>query len=199
MKLSLELELEDVYGGDGIQRTETMTKTTLKRAKKEKATRQSVGVEVEDGVDQEKSEEKVEPINTFRFDDKGRPIIRLGGAHGKFWGAMKACAKQLRELGNADFGRFNSLMDMIQVSPVWTPLDVEGKVHTEGLPQMMGGMNKSMVVLYYDVIPKARTTIELVFPDEVEKKVKTLLSQIQVGSHLNKRRSIIKIAKMTAE
>ena len=152
-----------------------------------------------DGVDQELSETKDEAINTFRLDEKGHPTFRLGGAHGKFWGAMKACAKQLKELGDADFNRFNVLMDMIQVTPVWPSLEIEGNIHTDGLPQLMGGMNKSMIVLYYDVIPKARVNLTLIFPDEVEKKVRTLLSQIQVGTHLNKRRSIIKVLDIKKE
>jgi hypothetical protein len=194
MKLKVELELQDVFGGDGFVRIEATTKTTLKRQKKEKATRQSIGVEVSDGVDQELSETKQEPINTFRFDEDGRPTLRLGGAHGKLWGAMKSCAKQLKELGDADFSRYNTLMDMILVSPVWVVLDSNGEnIRCDAIPQLMAGMTRSMIIQRFDVVPKAITTVELIFPGQVKRKVDKLIRQLEVGTHLNKRRSIIKI------
>lgn len=198
MKLKVELEMQDVFGGDGFVRTEATTKTTLKRQKMEKATRQSIGVEVTDGVAQEKSETKQEPINTFRFDENGRPTLRLGGAHGKLWGAMKASAKQLKELGDADFSRYNTLMDMLLVSPVWVTLNPNGEsIRCDALPQQMAGMSRSMIVQRFDVIPKANATVELTFPDQVRRKVEKLIHQLESGSHLNKRRSIIRILGIT--
>lgn len=198
MKLSVQLELQDVYGGDGELRIEAMTKTTLKRRKSERAVRQSIGVEVTDGVEQELSETKQEPINTFRLDEKGRPMLRLGGAHGKLWGAMKSCAKQLKELGNADFNRYSTLMDMILISPAWVIFDTDGKnLHCDAIPQQMAGMSRSMIVQRFDVIPKATVTVELIFPREIRKKVDRLIRQLEIGTHLNKRRSIIKILGIT--
>ncbi len=198
MKLKVELELQDVFGGDGFVRTEATTKTTLRRQKKEKATRQSIGVEVTDGVDQELSETRQEPINTFRFDEQGRPTLRLGGAHGKLWGAMKGCAKQLKELGDADFARYNTLMDMILVSPAWAILNTNGEnIRCDALPQQMAGMSRSMIIQRFDVVPKATTAVELIFPDQVHRKVEKLIRQLEVGTHLNKRRSLLKILSVT--
>lgn len=198
MKLRVELELQDVFGGDGFVRTETMTKTTLQRQKKEKAMRQSIGVEVTDGVDQVKIELKQEPVNTFRRDEAGHPTLRLGGAHGKLWGAMKACAKQLRELGDPDFNRYSTLMDMVLVSPVWVALESNGeKIRCDGIPQQMAGMSRTMIVQHYDVVPKASTAVELIFPTQIKRKVEKLLRQLEIGTHLNKRRSIIKVLNIT--
>jgi hypothetical protein len=198
MKLKVELEIQDVFGGDGFVRTEATTKTTLKRQKTEKATRQSIGVEVTDGIAQEKSETKQEPINTFRFDEDGRPTLRLGGAHGKLWGAMKASAKQLKELGDADFSRYNTLMDMLLVSPVWVVLDSNGgNLRCDAIPQQMAGMSHSMIVQRFDVVPKTTAVVELIFPNQIKRKVEKLIRQLEIGSHLNKRRSIIKVLSIT--
>lgn len=200
MKLCVELELQDVYGGDGEVRIESTTKTTLKRRKNVSTVRDSIGIKMDDGTDQEKSETKEEPINTFRLNEKGELVLRLGGAHGKIWGAMKACAKQLKDLGDTDFTKYTTLMDMISVSPAWVVLQTDGvKPHCEAIPQIMAGFGSHMIVQRFDVVSKAKITLDFIFPTEVERKVRKLLSQLEVGTHLNKRRSSIKVLNITKD
>jgi hypothetical protein len=198
MRLSVEMELRDVYGGDGCTRIEPTTRTTLKRRKKTATTKDFIGATVEDGLDQEMSETKLEPIATFRMDEQKRPTLRLGGAHGKLWGALKGCAKQLKDLGDSDFNRYSTLMDMVFVSPAWVPLETSGEaMKTEKIPQLMAGMTRSMVVQSFDVVGKALVKVDITFPDVVDAKVRKLLAQLETGTHLNKRRSVIRILNIT--
>lgn len=124
MKWRLRLELEEVYGGDGHIRYEPREKVTLSRTRTRTKVRDSIGVAVQVGTEEEVKEKRLEPIATFRFDDDGTPLLRLGGAHGKLWGAIKASARQLYELGDEEFKRaYKAAVNMILVSPVWVRLN----------------------------------------------------------------------------
>lgn len=194
MKLELELELTDVYGGDGEIRYEPKEKATTQRTRTVTTVRQSIGVPITDSTKRESKEARLEPINTFRFTD-GKPMLRLGGPHGKLWGSLKGCAKQFYDLGDPDFAKsYKAIIDMIQVTPVWVPLAVDGEVRVDGIPQILKG-GAGMVIQYYDVLPTARCKTTLTFPDVVTPKVRKLLAHLQVAPHLNKRRSMIRVTK----
>jgi len=195
MKLKVDMELKDVYGGDGNVRYEPKEKVTLSRTRSKKTVRESVGIVIEAKSEEELKEKKLEPINTFRLEEKSDiPLLRLGGSHGKLWGALKASAKQLYQLGDTDFKKaYKAVVDMIQVSPVWIPLETEDQFVVEGIPQVLKGAGSSMIVQYFDVVPSTRVVVELTFPDDLEPKVRRLLEQLEMGSHFNKRRATIKI------
>jgi hypothetical protein len=197
MKWAVELELRDVYGGDGEVRYEPREKVTLSRTRTKTMVRESIGIAVKVGTEEEIKEKKLEPIATFRFDEeRDAPTLRLGGAHGKLWGALKASAKHLYNLGDPDFKKaYKAAMDMITVSPVWVPLEVEGDIRVEGIPQVLKGSGGGMIIQRFDVIPKARVRVTLTFPDALEPKVEKLLQQLEMGSHLNKRRASIRVLK----
>ncbi len=186
--------MENVYGGDGEVRFEPVEKVTLNRIRTKTMVRDSIGVAVKLGTEEELRERRIEPISTFRLDEHGTPLMRLGGAHGKLWGALKSSAKQLYELGDEDFKRaYKSLVDMVSVSPAWVPLDTDEDFRLEGIPQVLKGRSGGMIVKHFDVIPKASAKVLLSFPDPLERKVRKLLDQLQLGSHLNKRRATITV------
>lgn len=194
MKWRLQLQIKEVYGGDGHVRYEPREKVTLTRTRTRTKVRDSVGVAVRVGTEEEVKENRLEPIATFRFDEDGAPLLRLGGAHGKFWGALKASARQLYELGDREFKRaYKTAVNMILVNPVWARLDTDQDFAVEGIPQILKGRTGGMIVQHFDVIPKARAEVTLSFPDALESKVSKLLEQLQLGAHFNKRRSTIKI------
>ena len=195
MKWEVELEMADVYGGDGINRYEPRDKVALSRTRTKTTIRQSLGVAVQDVTEDQIKEKKLEPIATFRFDENGDPTLRLGGAHGKLWGALKACARQLYDLGDPDFKSYKAAVEMINIAPVWVPLDMDGDMRVEGIPQVLKGTRGGMIVQYFDVIPKAKVNVALVFPDALETKMKKLLGHLEIGTHLNKRRATIKVLK----
>ena len=194
MKLKLEIELDEVYGGDGVTRYEPREKVTLTRARTKTMIRDSIGIAVPVKTEEEVKEKRLEPVATFRFDEAGNPTLRLGGAHGKLWGALKSSAKQLFDLGDPDFRKaYKAAVDMINITPVWTRLNADGDMRVEGIPQVLKGTNGGMIIQYFDVIPKARARVEVLFPDALETKVVKLMNQLEVGTHLNKRRSTIRV------
>ena len=194
MKWEVELELEDVYGGDGELRYEPREKVTLSRTRTKTMVRDSIGVAVSVGTQEEIKEKKLEPIATFRLDEGDVPMLRLGGAHGKIWGALKSSARQLYDLGDVDFKKaYKAAVDMINVSPTWVPIETDQDLRVEGIPQVLKGIGGGMIVQYFDVIPRGIATVTLTFPDPLESKVRKLLNQLETGTHLNKRRTTIKV------
>lgn len=194
MNWRLRVKLEEVYGGDGEVRYEPREKVTLSRTRTKTMVKDSLGVAIQIGTEEEIKEKKLEPIATFRFDDDGAPMLRLGGAHGKLWGALKASARQLYNLGDEDFKRaYKAAMEMIIVNPTWVRLETDDEFTVEGIPQILKGSGGGMIIQHFDVIPSARAEIDLSFPDALETKVRKLFQQLELGSHLNKRRARIRI------
>ncbi len=193
VNLEVTLELSEVYGGDGKIRYEDKERVSLQRTRTKTQVRESTGVVISDELQTKIKEKKIEPIATFDFDKEGNPILRLGGAHGKFWGALKSSAKQLWQLGDSDFKRaYKAVPDMILVSPPFVSLESDSQMHVDGIPQVLKG-GGGMIVQQFDVIPMATCTVRLTFPDAIKSKVQKLLDQIQVGTHFNKRRTTIKV------
>jgi hypothetical protein len=110
---------------------------------------------------------------------------------------MKEARRALYALGKSEY-RSQSLLDMIQVDPVWVALNLDGHdMIVEKLPQILNTMGKSsMIVLLYDCIPEATVNITLRYPDELEKVVAGLLDQVQRMGLFNKRRTTIKSIKL---
>ncbi len=216
MKAELKLEMTDVYGGDGIVRLKKLEKITLARKKKKTTTGSQIGV----AFDRESSEVQTdvvdEKINTFRVMD-GFPVLRLGGAHGKLWGAMRATGKQLADIGEFDSKAFvDRIMNMLSINPVFVPVtdggfsewideikdeimkpeDISksnGHFRIDSIFQKMGGGFGTALPLYYDVIEKSIVDLTLTYPEQLSKQVKKLVYGLESGSHMNKMRTMLKI------
>lgn len=196
MKPTIHGELRDIYGGDGITRTVKVKQEKLKRTRKNSQVRADIGVSVsDDEIEETHTEVRDNKIKTFRIDNN-KPVLRIGGPHGKIWGALKDCASQLRLLGVKPFtSGYKSFMNMISVQPVWATLELNGsKIETTTLPQKLptGGM----IFEQYDVIPKCNIIFELEFPDAYEETATLLLDRLQKTAFLNKRRASLKITKI---
>ena len=190
MQKKLILILKDVYGGDGIIRLIDAEQIKLSRKKTSTKTRDDIGVSVESNMNEVNTEKIKREISTFTMEN-GKPMLRLGGAHGKLWGTFKSIRTNLYVLGDANF-RSARLMDMIQVQPVWTPLESLTPMEVRQLPQILNSMGKnSMIIQYFDVIPRAKCDVTLVYPDGINKQVDTLIEQLKYVSFLNKRRTTI--------
>ncbi len=197
---NVRLELTDVFGGDGEIRYEPVEEVKISRVRTKTMVKDSIGLAFKVGTEEEIREKKMEPIATFRLGEDGVAILRLGGAHGKFWGALKQSAKELYQLGDEEFKRsYKSAMEMISVSPTWIPLETDEDFRVEGIPQILKGRAGGMIVQRFDVIPRATAHVLLNFPDLLERKVKRLLEHVQIGSHLNKRRTLINIMGVEPE
>lgn len=195
MQKLYEITLVDVFGGDGNIRWMDVEEPTLTRRKTTKRTRDDIGVSVSSASDEVVTQKVKKEVQTFRYED-GKPMLRLGGVHGKLWGALREARNVLYALGRAEY-RSTRLLDTIQVQPIWVTLEMNGELRLEKLPQILNVMGRSsMIVQYYDVIPEGKARISLSFPDQMEKQVEGLLSQVAQMGILNKRRATIKTCKL---
>lgn len=199
MKWKLRLRLEDVYGGYGEVRYEPQEQVKLSRSRTKVTLRESIGVAIPVTTEEQIKESKLEPISTFRLDEDGTPLLRLGGAHGKLWRALKSAARQLYELGDDSFKKsYKAAVAMVTVSPVWVRLETDEDLRVEGIPQLLRGTGGGMIIQHFDVIPRADATVFLTFPEALAGKVRRMLAQLELGSHFNKRRTSIKIEDVTS-
>lgn len=197
MKLKLRLELDDVYGGDGFTRIERMEEVKLSRSKKNVRVRNDVGVPVTAEESERRTEVVEREVNTFRRDDKGNYYLRLGGAHGKLWGAMREAAEILKDSEGVfkSFSEIGRLMRGVKVLPIWVRLENPEGIRLEAQPQILNGRRSSMITIHFDVISKCEASVELVFPDSMEARVRRTLKQLESINCLNRRRSTIKVLK----
>jgi hypothetical protein len=199
-RLEVVLEVEQVYGGDGVTRMEKTTETKLRRTRKTKQTRSDIGVAAGGGdLTEERVEEVDKDVQTFRLDEKGCPLLRVGGVHGKIWGALKEAAQQLRVLGVEPFtGGYKSIVGMLNVLPIYAPIEMNGsKMETISLPQILNTRGAStMITMRYDVIPKGTLRIVVTCPDQMRKPVEALLRHLENMGLFNKRRGTAKIVSI---
>ena len=199
MKIGIELELIDVYGGDGEVRMVREQETKLKRTKKKTEMRADIGLPVSDSETEEQSIQEVErEIQTFRRDEDGCPIMRLGGAHGKIYGALKSSASALRISGVSPFkSGYLTILNSLIISPVWARLEMEKgtEVQVQRLPQVLSGVKRTMIVQKFDSIPKCRAELMLTFPDAMDDAVEKMVRGLENVSMLNKRRATAKVVR----
>ena len=196
MELKLNLQIDNLYGGDGIIRTEEVREIKLKRKKSKKTTKSTTGISTDSGVDEEQYEVKQQEIQTFKRDEDDNPMMRLGGIHGKFWGHLRASGKMLADLGIEGFDS-KAFVDRMMMSINLTPMNVSitdyDKIETDSIPQIMNTVGKSMIVQQFDYIPKCNVDLTITFPDIYKDRVLEMLKQAEQLAGLNKRRSTITI------
>jgi hypothetical protein len=194
VKKSLEIVFRDVFGGDGNIRFENRETPKLERTKTTKRKKSDIGISVESSMDEVTTEVRKAEVNTFRYEN-GNPVLRLGGTHGKLWGALEEARRTLYMLGDSSF-RSKGIVQSIQVQPVWVKLNPLEELKTEILPQILNAPGRPMVTILFDVLPRCMVNIELLYPDNLNKLVEKLLNQIQTMGLLNKRRATIEDIKI---
>lgn len=203
-KYRIELLLETLYGGDGFERPHTTKEVKLDRSKKTVKVRQDVGVPVEKEMDETQIEHKEVSVRTFRRNEDGVPMYRLGGVHGKLWGLLKEVGENWYQRGKqANKITTERIMKTVQIAPAWVTLEKPPEtpewdeyIEMDVLPQMLEGRSNSMIEIHFDVIPEARATVEMTFPDEYEKKVLGYLEDGQTFQFGNKRRGSILVEEI---
>jgi len=197
MRRVYELTISDVYGGDGQIRYIEEEEPRLTRTRTTKKTRSDIGVSIESGMDEIVMEKIKREVHTFRRIN-GKPALRLGGAHGKLWGALKEARNVLYAMGKPQY-KSARLLDTIQVQPTWVELEPLSEIRVEKLPQVLNVLGRtSMIIQYFDVIPLCKARIELIFPDELKDIVEGLMRQLLNMGIFNKRRAIIQELKLIA-
>ncbi len=196
MELKLNLQIENLYGGDGIIRIEEVKEIKLQRTKSKKITKSSTGVSTDSGVAEEQYQVIQKEIQTFKRDDKDNPTMRLGGVHGKFWGHLRAAGKMQADLGVEGFDS-KAFVDRMMMTVNLTPMNVSitdyDKIETDSIPQIMNTMGKSMIIQQFDYIPKCTVQMTISFPEMHKERVLKMLKQAEELAGLNKRRASITV------
>lgn len=198
MELNLDLEIKDMYGGDGVIRIEQIKKpiSSKKRGKKTTRTSSVRNVSSEEETKEELFETKDDPVQTFKFDEDGNPIYKLGGIHGKFWGHLRACGKMLADIGDEDF-KSKAFVDRMMMAVNITPMNVVIKDHEAiqktKIPQLLNTAGNTMQFITFDYIPKCKVNLKMVFPDIYKSQIIKLLKQSETVFGLNKRRASITV------
>jgi len=192
MEKKLEIVFKDVYGGDGNVRYIDVTADKVVRTKSSTTTRHDIGVPVKDSTDEVISEVHKQDVQTFIYDNGNEmPLLRLGGAYGKFWGVLREIALRFYHLGEPVFNKGAlPIVKQIQIKPVLVPMEILKPMQIQRLPQKLAG-GSAMITMYYDVIPTAKCQITLTYPEKIEKQVQQLLAELPFTSMFNKRRATI--------
>ena len=192
---TLKLKLENVYGGDGYTYIDQIEEVKLNRSKKRVTVRKDIGIPIETIREERKSEQIDVEVNTFRRDNDGKPVLRLGGSHGKLWGALREAGHLMYQVGEMNSkAEVDRILKMIRMEPDMVRLVTDGqKMKREILPQIMNTIGNSQVQMHYDVIPECTTKITIKYPDVFQEKVEKMLEYLQTMNCLNKRRASITI------
>jgi len=195
MEMNLKMQINDVYGGDGITRPYQVEAVKLSRSQKHTRTRTDIGVPIESETSEEQTELKDAVCQTFKHDEDGTPILRIGGVHGKLWGTLKDCAKILKDSKGTfkSYAEIERFMLSVNITPVYARLENVKGMRLDALPQILQGRRSSMITQYFDVIESCTVNIGLSFPDQSLPRIKEMLKQLEQTPCLNKRRSTIKI------
>lgn len=78
-----------------------------------------------------------------------------------------------------------------RIIPIWVQLENPEGIRLEKEPQILS--ESRLISLYFDVISKATCSVELVFPDAFEPRMKKMLSQLESLNVFNRRRASAKV------
>lgn len=198
IKRHIDLHLTDIYGGDGFERPETVEEVTLEESKTTITVRQDVGVPVEKERERKQVKEKEISVFTFKRDEDGTPLYRLGGTHGKLWGCMKEAGVLLYQMGEQkNKVTTERIMKAVQIQPQWVRLEMPDGVEVtqDTLPQELEGRSNAMVEHHYDVVPEAEASVTITHPEAFNDKVDEYLEHAQTINFGNKRRGTLEIVE----
>jgi len=195
MELKLNLEIENLYGGDGNLRYIDVREVKLKRTKSKKTKKSTTGVESDSGVEEEQYETKKVEIQTFKLDD-GKPVYRFGGVHGKLWGHLKASGKMLADLGVEGFDSkafVDRMMMTININPVNVVINDFEALQVAEIPQITAGISRALIIQKFDYTPKCKIELTLIFPEMYKVRVLEMLKHAETTAGMNKRRATLKV------
>lgn len=195
MELKLNLEFQDLYGGDGNVRFIEEKSVKLIRTKSKKHTNPATGCSGTNEIGEEQSELVKKEIQTFKMEN-GKPVYRFGGIHGKLWGHLRASGKMLAELGAEGFDSkafVDRMMMSVNITPVNVVIDDSEKMQVAEIPQITNGISKALIIQKFDYLPKCKVQMKLVFPEMYKDRMIAILKQAEDIAGMNKRRAIMKI------
>lgn len=198
MELNLELKLKTIYGGDGIKRPYQVEEVKLSRTKTRTRTTEALGIPSARETTEEEKELKDDACFTFKQDEDGTSILRLGGVHGKTWGHLKECAQTLKDSKGlfGSFAEIERFMRTTRISPIYVRLENANGGFVDQIFQMMAGRKSTGVPQYFDVIGECKANITIVCPDTHKTKLMEMLKIMPSVPFGNKRRGIAEVINL---
>lgn len=197
MKRELNLEITNLHGSAQFPREITVDKPKISRKKTRTVKKTDIDITTSRTIEEATSEKEVVLVNSFKYED-GKPVVRLGGAYGKFVGLLKQAGIVLATANpNITKTSVLNLIPAIQVIPEWTVLELNGsKIYTEkglvGVNSYIGGKS-SQKPTTWDIIPKCTTGVMMIYPDAFDALVKEMLGMAENLNFAERRRARVKI------
>ena len=197
MKRELKIEITNLYGSAEFPREITVDNPKLKRTKIQTKRKSDIDITTKKSIEETRSEKSIEQVNSFKWEDK-KPVLRLGGAYGKFLGLLKQSGIVLAT-ANADITKttIRNLIPAVQIIPEWATLELNGeKIHTEkGLVTTFGykGGRPTQKPTRWDIIPKCTTEITMIYPDAFDDLIKEMMKMAENLNFAERRRGRVKI------
>lgn len=200
MKRTIEIELTNLYGSAEFPREIEILKPKMSRIKSRKRTSNRLGnLTQETQTHEETTEKQIEKVNSFKHEN-GKPTIRLGGSYGKFYGLLKEAGLLCVIANDPSISSKTEVLTIskaIQIIPEFPPLELNGcKIETiSGLVGVNSGFGgrQSHKPTTWDIIPKAKTSITLIYPDAFDKQIKAMLKMSENINFAERRRGKVKI------
>lgn len=195
-EVKLELKLENLYGGDGFERPITRKVDVYGEKEKVEITRDKLGAGIEREQEKKKTREVEESVHTFKTDDDDTKYYKIGGKHGKLWGAMKEAGYLLYEMEEADSKAMTDrTMKAVQIQPKWAPLNIKNgaEVEVEEEAQQLNTRGNSQINLLFDVIPECRAEVVLKYPEQFDERIKRYLEIVETLGFGNRRKGSLTV------
>jgi hypothetical protein len=133
---------------------------------------------------------RLEPLIAFREDF----TYRLGGPHGKLMGLFKEAASTLYSQKTEGFKvGYKPFLRALLIKPQWVPLEKNGEVTINKIPQITAGRSQALIIQYYEKIDKCKAKVTVEMPDGEKEKFIQLLKQAEGMPFGPKRRGEIKV------
>lgn len=198
MEVKLTLEIQDLHAcpGDREPKKIEVPKDVFSQIEVLKTTSEidaELALEREKAKAEEKTRVKIEPLQAFKEDD-GNLVFRLGGAYGKLMGLFKEAGSALYSSKAEGFkSSYKPLLKSLVVKPQWVILKDADKPQINKIPQITAGRSQSMIIQYYETIPKCIVEVTIQVPEKEKTRFKAMLKQAEGMPFGPKRRGEIKV------
>jgi hypothetical protein len=199
----LDVDLFEVWGGDGEVRYMQMEHKKLSREKSKSKSKSTMPEHTTVRKTTEIITELVdEPVNSFRLVD-GKPVLNLGK---KVRGTLKAIGINFARMEHPIFPSMTfvrDMMSMVNVEPEIAILSDDKKWMENGnyylatSPQILNSAGKPMMTQHYDAIKKVKANIVIKYPSTFEPQVSAMISLLPSVKTFNRRSTTIKINEKT--
>lgn len=198
-KLILNVELSDIWGGDGAKRIMTIKTPRLSRTTKTTKERSTMPDFVDEReVKERKFDLKEVEVKTFHEQNE-KPILYLGR---KVKGTIRHIGRVLARMQNPlipSMTFWDDCMSVISVLPEIIELDGNNWLKEDNENYYLGSSGQQMargrafVPIYFDAFKKVKTKVEIIFPSVFERQILTIVDMLPATKFGNRKMTKMKI------